>query len=49
MVNSLVLAIKVSKITAEPYTNVDSFIVHLEELLKNYEVSVFLATYSHDD
>jgi len=38
----------VSKIIIKYYINVDSFIAHLNELLQNYKVSVFLATYLHD-
>jgi hypothetical protein len=40
---------EVSKITAESYTNVDSFLAYLKQLLQNYKVSVFSTTYSHNN
>jgi hypothetical protein len=47
--NPSILAAEVSEIIAESYTNVDSFLAYLEQLLQNYEVGVFSTTYSHDD
>jgi hypothetical protein len=41
-------ATEVSEITIESYINADSFLAYLEQLLQNYKVSAFLATYSHN-
>jgi hypothetical protein len=49
MFDSSIPAAEVSKITAESYTNVDSFLAYLKQLLQNHEVSAFLATYSHNN
>ena len=49
MFDLLIPAAEVSKITAESYTNIDSFLAYLEQLLQNYKVSVFLTTYSNND
>jgi hypothetical protein len=42
-------ATKVSEITAKSYTNLDSFLAYLKQLLQNYKVSVFSTTYSHNN
>jgi len=47
--DSLTLAIEVSKITAKSYTNLDSFLAYLKQLLQSHEVSVFSTTYSHNN
>ena len=47
--DSLIPAAEVSKIIAESYTNVDSFLAYLGQLLQNYKVSAFLVTYSRDN
>ena len=49
MFDLLILAIKVSEITAESYTNADSFLAYLKQLLQNYKVSAFLATYLYNE
>jgi hypothetical protein len=49
MFDSLIPTAEVSKITAESYTNVDSFLAYLKQLLQNYKVSAFLTTYSHNE
>jgi len=46
--DSLIPAAEVSKIIAESYTNVDSFLAYLEQLLQNYKASAFLATYLYN-
>ena len=49
MFDSLIPAAEVSKITAESYTNVNSFLAYLEQLLQNYKVSAFLTTYLYNN
>jgi hypothetical protein len=49
MFNLLILAIKVSKIIIESYTNVNSFLANSKQLLQNYKVNVFLTTYSNNN
>ena len=48
LTNLLTPAAEVSKITAKTHINVNSFAAHLSELLRNHEIGVFLATYSHN-
>jgi hypothetical protein len=48
MFDSSIPVAEVSKIIAKSYTNVDSFLAYLKQLLQNYEVSAFLTTYSHN-
>jgi len=49
MFDSSIPTTEVSKITAESYINVDSFLAYLKQLLQNHEVGAFLATYSHNN
>ena len=42
-------AIEVSEITTKSYTNLDSFLAYLKQLLQNYKVSVFSTTYLYDN